>query len=249
MYQIRPEKIRAFIQEREIASMKALRELCPDVSVMTLHRDLDALQRAGHILKIRGGARSVSQSADPSFLARERENVEGKERIAGKALSLIKPGGAVFLDAGTTCLALIRKLPDVDVTVFTVGANFAPELARLQKPTINLCCGALNRLNMAVSGHSTLAFLEGVNIDLCFIGVSGYSPEGGFPCGKESEMHVKRLVIGKARTSCVLLDATKLSRTMPYTFADLEDLDYVITDGCLPAPLARRCEERGVVVL
>jgi DeoR family transcriptional regulator of aga operon len=154
----------------------------------------------------------------------------------------VKAGGSVFVDAGTTCLALIRCLQDTGITIFTTGANFAAELARLQNPTINLCPGTLNRSNMALSGHSTLAFLEGINIDMGFVGVSGYSDESGFTCGKESEMLVKRLVIQKARTSVALMDASKLTRLLPYTFAALPDVGFLVMDQEPPAPL--RCALR-----
>jgi len=112
-----------------------------------------------------------------------------------------------------------------------------------------MCCGALNRSNMALSGNSTMDFLNGINIDLGFIGATGYSEEGGFTCGKESEMLVKRLVLKKARTSVILMDAVKLTRLMPYTFAKLGDAGYVIGDGAFPEGFLRGAERAGVTVL
>ncbi|MDR3120051.1 MAG: DeoR/GlpR family DNA-binding transcription regulator [Clostridiales bacterium] len=249
MYQIRQAKIRDYIAEKEIVSIKELRALCPEVTFMTLHRDLDALQREGHVIKLRGGARAVRHTVDPSFLSRERENVGGKNQIAAKSLSLIQPGGSVFFDAGTTTLALIRALPDINLTIFTTGANFANDLQRFTSASVYLCCGSLNRSNMALSGHSTLKFLDEINIDLGFIGVSGYSDESGFTCGKESEMHVKKLVIRKARKSIMLMDSAKLTRLMPYTFAAFEDVDYVVSDAEMPENFQKKAREAGVTVL
>ncbi|MDR1060511.1 MAG: DeoR/GlpR family DNA-binding transcription regulator [Clostridiales bacterium] len=230
MYQIRQQKIREYIFSKGIATIKELQALCPEVTFMTLHRDLNTLQQSGYIIKVRGGARAASQSLDPSFNSRMQENPAGKEIIAQKALKLIKPGISVFFDAGTTNLALIRALPDISMTIFTSGANFAGELARLRQPSVNICCGALNRANMALSGQSTLNYLGEINIDIGFIGVSGYSEDSGFACGKESEKLVKKLVIGSARTSVMLMDRSKFSKIMPYTFAGLPDVDYVICD-------------------
>lgn len=249
MYQVRRQKIREYVLEREMVSIRELQELCPEVTLMTIHRDLDALQNAGALVKIRGGARSVHYSGDPSFSVRERENLAAKELISAKALTLIKAGRSVFFDAGTTNLALIRALPDIDLTIFTTGANFAQELARLARPSINICCGNLNRSNMALSGHNTLAMLESVNVDLAFIGVSGYSPEAGLTCGKESEMLVKRLVIHKARTSVALMDISKIGMLMPFTFSALADFDYVIADGRLPEEVERQAAQGDVIVL
>jgi DeoR/GlpR family transcriptional regulator of sugar metabolism len=231
MYEIRQAKIKDYILEKQIATIGELHELCPEVSLMTLHRDLDAIAKAGAIIKLRGGARAVKQTGETSFQIRSAESVEQKKIIAQKAIRLIKEGGAVFFDAGTTTLEVIRALPDINLTVITNGANFAGDLSKFLNITSYMCCGALNRSNMALSGQSTVDFLNEINIDLGFIGVSGYTVNSGFTCGKESEMQVKKLVIQKARQSVVLMDSNKLQRLMPYTFARLGDVDYVVGDG------------------
>lgn len=249
MYNIRHNKIKEYITGKQFVTIRELREICPEITLMTLHRDLDMLAREGLIQKVRGGVSIVSQSGDISFQNREYENTGAKNIIAKKAAALIGEGGSVFLDAGTTALAVIRALPDVKLTVITNGANFANELSRLTKVTAYICCGILNRSNMALSGQSTLDFLEGLNIDYGFIGVSGFSDDGGFTCGKESEMLVKKLVIKKARKSVILMDSTKLSRLLPYTFARLRDVDCVIGDDATPEDFVRRAAETGVTVL
>ena len=249
MYNIRQIKIKDFITDKQNVSIRELRELCPDVTLMTLHRDLDALAGDGLIVKLRGGARMLRQLGEPSFQSRALENIGGKNKIAAKAVTLIREGGAVFFDAGTTTLAVIHALSDINLTIITNGANFANELQRFTNITTYMCCGALNRSNMALSGNSTLDFLENLNIDLGFIGVSGYSEESGFTCGKESEMLVKKLIIQKARKSVVLMDAIKLTRLMPYTFAKLSDVDYVIGDDAMPEDFVRSAKEAGVVLM
>ena len=238
-----------FMSGRQFVSLGELRELCPDVTSMTLHRDLDAFERDGVIIKMRGGARVTSQPVDTSFLSRETENIAAKQIIAAKAAGLVREGGSIFFDAGTTTLAVIRALPDINLTVVTNGANFAYEMQRFSNVTVYMCCGALNRSNMALSGQSTLDFLDGINIDLGFIGVSGYSEECGFTCGKESEMFVKRHVIRKARKSVAVMDLTKFTRLLPHTFARLNDFDAVISDGVTPDNFLREAAEAGVTVL
>ena len=102
---------------------------------------------------------------------------------------------------------------------------------------------------MALSGQNTLEMLEKINIDLALIGVSGCSSDAGFTCGTEGDMLVKRLVIRKARTVVMLCDHAKFSRLMPYTFADFEDVDFLISDKPLPESIRKAAEEAGVKVL
>ena len=249
MNKIHQEKIKEFIEEKNVVTIKQLQALFPDVSLMTIHRDLDALVEEGSVVKFRGGAKSVRHSGDPEFNVRMRENNAGKLVIAQKALELIQPHTSVFLDASTTNLALARSLPDINLNIFTTGPSIALELCRLHNPVVTLCCGTINRKNLALSGQNTLEMLSGINIDQAFIGVSGCSVEAGFTCGTESDMLVKRLVIQKARTSVAMCTKEKLSCLMPYTFAKLEDVDYLISDEAMPESFAGAARQAGVKLL
>ena len=249
MNRIRQEQIREYIEKNNVVTIKQLQSYYPEVSLMTIHRDLDALEQQGIIVKVRGGARLVHHSGDLGFDVRLQESNSGKREIAHKALSLIQPNSTVFMDASTTNLMLARCMPDMDLHIFTTGPNIGIELCRLQNPSITLCCGRINRKNMALSGQNTLDMLSKINIDLAFIGVSGCSADAGFTCGTESDMVVKRTVIQKARCSVVMCDRTKFSRLMPYTFAEFSDVDYLISDGEVPEQIRLAAEESGAVIL
>ena len=249
MNRIRQDRIKEYIEEKNVVSIKQLQDLFPEVSLMTIHRDLDALEAAGVIVKFRGGARSVRFAGDPEFNVRMRDNNSGKILIARKALELIQPHSSIFLDASTTNLTLARTLPDMNLNIFTTGPSIALELCRLHNPVITLCCGTINRKNLALSGQNTLEMLEKINIDMAFIGVSGCSVDAGFTCGTEGDMLVKRLVIQKARTSVVMCTQEKLRCLMPYTFATMKDVDYLISDCPMPEPFQKAARECGTVLL
>lgn len=249
MNKVRQEKIRREIERCHVVTIRQLQALCPDVSVMTIHRDLDALEQTGAIVKIRGGARSVHHAGDPGYDVRMQENNGGKMIIAQKALELIQQGSSVFLDASTTNLMLARTMPDLNLNIFTTGPNVAIELCRLHNPNITLCCGTMNRKNMALSGPNTLEMLQKINIDIALIGVSGCSAEAGFTCGTESDMVVKQMVIRKARTSVLMCGKEKFSRLMPYTFAQFKDVDYLICDGPVPESIRRAAEGTKMQIL
>ena len=188
-------------------------------------------------------------SDDPEFHVRVRENNEGKMLIARKALELIQPHTSIFLDASTTNLLLAKSLPDINLNVITTGPSIALELAKLHNPVVTLCCGTLNRKSLALSGQNTLKMLESINIDLALIGVSGCSVDAGLTCGTEGDMLVKRLVIEKARTSVALCGHDKFSCLMPYTFAKIEDVDYLICDEPVPAQVKEVAQAAGIHLL
>ena len=249
MYSIRQEKIREYIEEKKVVTIRELQALFPEVSLMTIHRDLDALEKNGTLVKFRGGAKSVRLTGDPEFNVRVQKNNAGKLTMAKKALQLIQPHTSVFLDASTTNLALVKNLPDINLNIVTTGPSIALELCRLHNPVVTLCCGTINRKNLALSGQNTLQMLEGINIDLAFIGVSGCSVDAGFTCGTEGDMLVKRMVIQKARRSVVMCGQEKFSCLMPYTFATLADVDYIVTDDAMPEAFAQAARAANVKVL
>ena len=248
MNRIRQDRIKEYIEEKNVVSIKELQELFPEISLMTIHRDLDVLEATGSVVKFRGGARSVRYAGDPEFNVRMRDNNSGKMLIARKALELIQPHSSIFLDASTTNLTLARILPDIHLNIFTTGPNIALELCRLHNPVITLCCGTINRKNLALSGQNTLEMLEKINIDMAFIGVSGCSVDAGFTCGTEGDMLVKRLVIQKARTSVVMCTQEKLRCLMPYTIATMKDVDYLISDSTMPEPFQKAAREFGTIL-
>lgn len=252
MNQLRREKIGKYIQEKGAATVKELSALFPEVSLMTIHRDLEKLEQEGLINRTRGGAVPAVSGSSPTEVkleARMQTNMKAKREMAKKALKLIGPGSAIFMDAGTSNMALAQTLPDMDLNIFTTGPNIALELGRLSIPTIHMCGGTLNRFNQAVSGQSTIQMLEQINIATAFLGVSGYTDEGGFTCGKEDEMLVKHLMIEKAGQTVILMDSSKCGKILPYTFGNVEDVDYIISDGSLPEEFVQRARKAGTVIL
>ena len=249
MNNIRQDRIKEFVEAHNVATIKELQALLPDVSLMTIHRDLDALESRGVLVKFRGGAKSVRHTGDPEFNVRMRDNNAGKLTIAEKTMALLQPHTSIFLDASTTNLTLARNLPDMSLNIITTGPSIAIELCRLHNPTVTLCCGMINRKNLALSGQNTLEMLEKMNIDMAFIGVSGCSLDAGFTCGTEGDMLVKRLAIRKAHRSVIMCGSDKFNCLMPYTFAKLQDVNYVITDGDVPAAFAEEAARYGVQII
>ena len=60
---------------------------------------------------------------------------------------------------------------------------------------------------------------------------------------------VKRLMLQKAGQTVILMDSSKCGKILPYTFGNVEDVDYIISDGGLPEELVRRAEAAGTKIL
>lgn len=246
---IRQDKIKDYVQQNSVATIKEIQALFPDVSLMTIHRDLNELESQGVITKHRGMVKFARYKDDVDFNVRLRENHLGKLSMVKKALTLIQPHSSVFLDAGTSNLILAKNLPDINLNIVTTSPGIALELCRLYNPTVTLCCGTMNRRNLSVMGQNTLKMLGEINIDIAFMGVSGYSQGVGFTCGTEGDMLIKKTVMSKARASVMMCGIEKFERLMPYTFGTVEDADYIITDGSFPEEFVEYVNKSGTVLL
>lgn len=94
-----------------------------------------------------------------------------------------------------------------------------------------------------------MRFLADINIDIAVLCPSGFSAESGFTGGNYNECELKRTVAKKARTVIMLLDVSKLDRSLPYTFCALSDVDYLICDAPLPERIREEAEAAGVKII
>ena len=102
MYNERREQIRALLQVKPFISIKELEELFPDVSGMTLRRDIEYFESIHEAIKVRGGARSmkfITTQSDGSIVTRMNENVHSKDSIAQRAAEFLETGRSIFIDS------------------------------------------------------------------------------------------------------------------------------------------------------
>jgi len=247
----RLEIIKQMLIEKNILSFKDLEQQFPDVSTMTLRRDIERLEHEGFAMKIRGGAKKVDQSKEREDLYSKRanRNIEAKQLLASNALQFIEIGRSVFLDSGSTIMELAKILPDVHLSIITSGPNIALEITKNHNPTVNILGGTINSDNCSVAGPTALSSIKNFNIDLAFIAPSGYSPSGGFTVGNYAECEVKRAVIKKANMVIMLMEQEKINKSLPFTFATLKDIDVIITNGELSKDFTKLALKANVNII
>lgn len=248
----RLKKIREYIRVKGEVKLSEIAGLFPEVSEMTIRRDLDRLEKSGEIIRTKGGAKSIAHLTglkEAFFYKRAIENVELKKEAALKASRLIKEGVSVFLDSGSTVMYLASFIKDIKLNIVTADPNVAIECAKNPLAEIYLTGGSLNRENLTLSGINTIKFLENINIDLAFMGASGFTPEGGFTCGSYDESEVKKFVVSRAAKKAFLMDSSKMGKTLPFRFAGLSDADYFITDSGIKDSFKKEIKKYKIEVM
>ncbi|GIL30676.1 DeoR/GlpR family DNA-binding transcription regulator [Actinocatenispora comari] len=202
------------------------------VSLMTIHRDLDELERQGVVRKYRGGVSSQPSSVFESNVAyRMRSSTAEKQAIARRARELIEPGMAIMLDDSTTTLELAKLL--TDITPLTVVTNFLETIKLLSAvPGIRLMAlgGEYYPTHDSFLGVPCIEAIEAIRVDLLFTSTSAVS--GEFAYHQEQEIVlVKRAMMRSAQRSILMVDHTKLRRVALHRHAHVTDFDRIITDA------------------
>ena len=239
------------IDENGTVSFSQLKDAFPNVSEMTLRTDLKLLDEARRILRIHGGAKSVQVLiGTDDFLGRKSvRNIPQKQKIAEKALTLLRPDTTVYLDSGSTTTLFARQFPDQSNLIYTTGLSCATELSNLSKPAVMLPGGKLNRYSQSVFGFSAIKELESVNFHQAFLGITGYHTDAGFSCGIRDEAILKQTAARQSDQVIVLMDSSKLGLKCSFNICGLKDIDIVVSDGNLSEDFLEECRKCQVEVL
>ena len=249
----RREAILKFIEAKGEVSIGELAAHFASWSEMTLRRDLAALEQMHKLILTRGGARTIPSRYglhEDIYSAREQLNDDAKQLIAAKAVELVEPDTGIFIDSGTTAMALARRLPDCHLAVITAAPNIALEIAmRKEKPSIFMLGGTLSRKEISVADPEIPAQLEKLNIETAFMTASAYDEKFGFTVGTQAGAIFKRAVIKRAKKVVMMLDSSKSRGLLPFTFAMPEDVNVVVTDGKLEREIAAGLEKKVALIL
>jgi DeoR/GlpR family transcriptional regulator of sugar metabolism len=215
------------------------------VSVMTVHRDLDELERQGMVRKFRGGATAQASNVfESNIVYRLTANQEEKEAIARHVARLVEPGSSIMLDDSTTALAVARHLGDV--TPLTVVTNFLKAIKLLAAaPGIRLMAlgGEYHPTHDSFLGVACVDAVEAMSTDVVIVSTSAISDRYAFHQEQEIVL-VKRAMLRSASRRILAIDHSKLDRVALHRVAPLDDFDLIVVDSRAPAEAVQRLREK-----
>ncbi len=222
-----------------LAKQKAatVQELCEalNASESTIRRDLNELDRLGKLNKVHGGAtlpNSQFHAEEPTMAAKEELAVKEKQSIAHAAAALILRNDFVFLDAGSTTLALARAIDGEALKAGYVTNGVAHARVLVQKGCRVFMPGGLLRPETeAIIGASTIVSLQQYNFTKAFMGANGVALETGFTTPDPEEAAVKATAVHRAREAWFLVDDSKFARIYPALITDLHG-GAILTNRC-----------------
>lgn len=219
------------------------------VSVMTVHRDLDELQRQGVLRKARGLATARPSGTFESNVAfRLKSRLPAKRAIAQHACRHVEPGMSVLLDDSTTVLQTLPHLAALaPLTVATHYLAALGELARMREIQLVALGGRYDPQHDAFLGTTCIETIQSMRFDVALLSTSAVN--GGFAFHQEDRVvAVKRAMLDSAGRRHLLVDHSKLTRSALHRLAPLHRFDSVIVDADVPARELAALREHDVHV-
>ena len=220
-----------------------------DVSEDAIRRDLRALAAEGRCRRVYGGALPITPASTPMAnridVARER-----KSTLARSAASLVGHGELVFIDSGSTNLALVDWLPeDYELTVATNSIDIAAAVLRRPDLQLIMLGGSVDHAVGGSVDASAVQSVEQLNIDRCFIGSCAISAKSGISAFGLADATFKRAVLASSAHSVVLALSDKFDARAPHRVATVKAIDCVIVEHDLPRAEDVALSKAGASVL
>ncbi|MGP3922086.1 MULTISPECIES: DeoR/GlpR family DNA-binding transcription regulator [unclassified Streptomyces] len=221
------------------------------ISKETVRRDLSVLEEHGLVRRTHGGAYPVESAGFETTLAfRTTMHVPEKSRIASAAAELLGGAETVFVDEGFTPQLIAEALPrDRPLTVVTASLAVASGLATSEKITVLLLGGRVRGGTMATVDHWAVQMLSGFVIDLAYVGANGISRTYGLTTPDPVVSEVKAAAMRGARRRIFVGVHTKFGAVSFCRFAEVADVEAIVTDTGLPSSEAHRYSLLGPQVI
>lgn len=217
----RYELILQLLEDKKSITVNEVKDLLK-TSESTVRRDITALDKAGKLTKVFGGAVVKNYHTftiqEPTVAQKKDLNLEEKRRIAKYAAALIEPEDFVYLDAGTTTGCMLDYLLDLSVTYVTNGVSHAQRLVKKGMKVI-LLGGELKGTTDAVIGSQAVQLLINYHFTKGFFGTNGITKKAGFTTPDINEAAVKSMAMEQCEACYVLADSSKFDTVSSVSFS------------------------------
>lgn len=223
------------LQQLKLKTMVTVNQLIDTlkVSESTIRRDLSQLEEEGQLIRVHGGAkRRFDLDKEPTLHEKAMIHQETKSAIARHCAQLIDEGDTIFIDAGTTTLAMIHYMEVRPALVVTNGIDQAALLTDKGYETLILG-GKLKAGTKAIIGSAAIQQLEQYRFQKAFMGINGIDVEYGLTTPDIEEGAIKSLVLKHSNQVFVLADNSKFGKVSFSKVANIDDVQ-IITNKLSP---------------
>lgn len=221
------------------------------VSIETIRRDLEYLEKTGYLKRVYGGAVAHGlYGQEPTYSQREIVNYEEKRAIGAKAAELIDDGDTLIIDLGTTALEVVSCLSGKkDLTIITNATLIAQEAINYENCRVILLGGILRPGELSVSGHISDQNLSGFYANKLIMGVGGVSLDSGYTDYHLQEANTRRIMLEHADKVIAVADYSKFGVTAMNYICPANRIEKLVTDWSTPSKTIKEFREEGIDII
>ncbi|WP_407333941.1 DeoR/GlpR family DNA-binding transcription regulator [Enterovibrio sp. 27052020O] len=228
--EIRRELIIEMTQAKGNVSVEMLTEFL-GVSAQTVRRDINQLCGENLLRRRHGGVESFERQLNAPYQQRALTKSAEKRAIARAVAEIIPDGATIFISIGSTPAIVAEALSQKsELTVMTNNLNAAMTLSNEPSNRIIIPGGELRMPDRDILGDGVLDFFNSYRAEFGIFGVAGVSEDGGMLDFHASEVRVREAIRTHCKTSVLVMDSTKLTRTAPAVGGSIFDVDQIIMD-------------------
>lgn len=214
------------------------------VSRATVRRDLAALEASGYLSRTYGGAKPEPSFTEIHLRDRMTRQADAKGSIGKAAARLLPESGVLFVDAGSSCAALIANIPrEATYTVVTRSLEIAILLADWPGIKVVVTGGEVAHMSHGLVGPLAQRTIGQFRYDAAFLGVDAVDPVDGVGEPTLEEVATKELAAERSRRVIVLADHSKLAPSLVSAWAPLTEWTLVTDEKTDDPDVAARLAE------
>lgn len=220
------------------------------VTTQTARRDIVALEEAGKVRRLHGGAVIASPLETTMYRRRRVDNAAQKERIGEMAADLVPDGASVFIDTGTTCEAVARALiKRSHLRVVTYSLRVATILNEKPNFTLAVPGGFVRPVHGGIFQEDTPDFVRRFKFDSAILSVSGIDGDGDICDDDHAEGAIATAAMAQTERTILAVDNSKFGRRAMVRLGTIADVDTLVTDTCPKGEILRLLEAGGVEII
>ncbi len=222
------------------------------VSIETIRRDLECLEKQRVLSRVHGGAITVKNMQRFTQLSqRVSENRDLKRQLSQTAAGLISEGDRIAIDSGSTAIELAQVLRE-RFHELTVVTN-SPEVFHLLYPVEGFHLiqvgGFYLESENAFYGFLAVDTLHSLHVSKSMIFPSAVSLQYGVGCYVPELIEVQRAFMDISDEAIILADSSKFETTAALKLCGLSSVRRFVTDGHLPDAVYCSYLEKGIQIL
>jgi DeoR/GlpR family transcriptional regulator of sugar metabolism len=220
------------------------------VSAQTIRRDILALSEDNLVIRLHGGAGSVSTLVNISYDARRISMLEEKQRIASAVAALIRPSQSIFMTGGSTMEIVAKELCSLStLCIITNNIHAAMHLYSKKEIDLLMPCGRVRHHNGCIIGPATMEFIANFQTDFLIMGIGAISPEGLLLDYDYEEAMLMDKMMKNSREIILATDHTKFNKSATAQVGLLRDVSYLVTDREPPPHFRDLMAEHNVALI